>query len=73
MRYVLAAAALLLLAALAQAVPQSPPKRKIPCKTSENAASCYWTRGRLQEYEGTPAYRLGTLSVRPTGRKQDDK
>jgi hypothetical protein len=24
--------------------------RKIPCKTAENASSCYWTRGRLERY-----------------------
>jgi len=63
MRYALAAAALLLLATLTQAVPQSPPKRKIPCKTPENAATCYWTRGRLEEYEGTPAYRLWRIGT----------
>lgn len=32
--------------------------RKIPCKTPLNAASCYWTRGRLGFYNGTPAFRL---------------
>ncbi len=25
-------------------------KRKIPCKTPENASLCYWTHGRLERY-----------------------
>jgi hypothetical protein len=28
----------------------SPAKRKIPCKTPENASLCYWTHGRLELY-----------------------
>ncbi len=32
--------------------------RKIPCKTEAIAASCYWTHGRLQYGNGTPALRL---------------
>ncbi len=32
--------------------------RKIPCKTEAVAASCYWTHGRLQYGNGTPALRL---------------
>jgi len=47
----------------AQAFLQNAPKRRIPCKTPENAALCYWTRGRLQEYEGTPAYRLWEIGT----------
>jgi hypothetical protein len=46
MRYALIAA-LALCGVAAQALPQKTEKRKIPCKTPENAASCYWTRGRL--------------------------
>ena len=34
------------------------PMRLIPCKTPANAKSCYWTRGRLGIYNGTPSYRL---------------
>ena len=34
------------------------PKRTIPCKTEENANSCYWTHGRLGVGNGTPSYRL---------------
>src|SRR5215475_3521075 len=33
-------------------------KREIPCKTTENASSCYWTHGRLGCGNGTPACRL---------------
>lgn len=40
-------------------------KRKIPCKTPENAAICYWTRGRLSVYEGgAPSYRLWKIGTR---------
>lgn len=33
-------------------------KRTIPCKTPAVVTSCYWTRGRLQYRNGTPALRL---------------
>jgi len=33
-------------------------KRGIPCKTPENASSCYWTHGQLAYYNGIPPYRL---------------
>jgi len=58
-----AATLVVVFAFCAQAVPQNGPKRKIPCKTPQNAASCYWTHGRLQEYEGTPAYRLWKIGT----------
>ena len=32
--------------------------RKVPCKTPENATSCYWAHGRLAIANGTPAFRL---------------
>jgi hypothetical protein len=62
-------AALLFLALGAQAIPQTAPQRapqaaeppsqrKIPCKTPENASLCYWTRGRLNFYQGNPSYRI---------------
>ena len=38
-------------------------KRTIPCKTAENANSCYWTHGRLGMYNGTPAYRLWKIGT----------
>jgi len=57
MRYALILA--LALCAAVQALPQqTSAKRKIPCKTPENAATCYWTRGRLNFYNGNPSYRV---------------
>jgi hypothetical protein len=66
MRYALVSA-LALCALAAQAIPQGAPKRKIPCKTSENAASCYWAHGRLAVYNGLPPplrlWKIGTTRV----------
>ena len=45
-------------------MPQRIPKRKIACKTPENAAACYWTHGRLAEYNGTPSIRLWKIGTR---------
>jgi len=39
------------------------PGRHIPCKTSANAAMCYWTHGRLGFYNGTPALRLWKIGT----------
>lgn len=39
------------------------PKRIIPCKTPANAASCYWTHGRLAFYNGNPAFRLWKIGT----------
>lgn len=63
MRYALIAA-LALCAAAAQAIPQAAPKRKIPCKTAENAAMCYWTHGRLSLYNGNPSLRLWKIGTK---------
>lgn len=38
-------------------------KRKIPCKTPENAAMCYRTRGRLSVYEGDPTLRIWKIGT----------
>jgi hypothetical protein len=39
-------------------------KRKIPCKTPENAPQCYWTRGRLAVYNGgAPNYRIWKIGT----------
>jgi hypothetical protein len=38
--------------------------RKIPCKTPENAAICYWAHGRLSIYEGTVPYRIWKTGTR---------
>jgi hypothetical protein len=64
MRFAFATAALLLFALWAQALAQSPPKRRIPCKTPENAASCYWIHGRIRVGDGTPAYRLWKVGTK---------
>lgn len=63
MRYAVIAA-LALCAVAAQAIPQATPKRKIPCKTTENAASCYWTRGRLSVYNGNPSLRVWKIGTK---------
>jgi hypothetical protein len=63
MRYALIAA-LALCGVAAQALPQKTEKRKIPCKTPENAASCYWTRGRLAVYDGRPPLRLWKIGTK---------
>src|SRR5260370_33430553 len=52
-----------LCAVVAQAIPQAAPKRKIPCKTPENTASCYWTRGRLAVYNGNPTFRIWRIGT----------
>lgn len=39
-------------------------KRKIPCKTSANSATCYWTHGRLMVTNGTPAFRLWKIGTK---------
>ena len=41
----------------------SAPKREIPCKTKENANSCYWTHGRLVVANGNPSYRLWKIGT----------
>ena len=63
MRYALISA-LALCAVATQALPQqSMLKRKIPCKTPDNAASCYWTRGRLGVYNGNPSFRVWRIGT----------
>src|SRR5215510_14332359 len=37
--------------------------RRIACKMSANAQSCYWTHGRFSYYNGTPAYRLWKIGT----------
>ena len=39
-------------------------KRKIPCKTPENASLCYWTHGRLSVYNGDPSFRIWKIGTR---------
>jgi hypothetical protein len=47
-----------------RAVPQNEPKRRIPCKTPQNASECYWTHGRIRIGNGTPAYRLWKIGTK---------
>jgi len=42
----------------------NPSRRKIPCKTPQNASLCYWTHGRLSVWEGTPPFRLWKIGTR---------
>lgn len=44
--------------------PQKIPKRKIACKTPENATTCYWAHGRLANYNGTPTLRLWKIGTK---------
>ena len=62
MRYAIVLALVLSLP-VGLAAPQEAAKRKIPCKTPENASMCYWTRGRLHIYNGTPSYRLWKIGT----------
>jgi hypothetical protein len=63
MRYALILA-LALCAVVAQAIPQATANRKIPCKTPENAASCYWAHGRLAFYDNNPSYRIWKIGTK---------
>lgn len=67
MRYALIAA-LALCGLVAQAIPpqnaaEETPKRKIPCKTPESAASCYRTHGRLSVYIRNPPWRMWKIGT----------
>ncbi|HXN51123.1 MAG TPA: hypothetical protein VN943_04240 [Candidatus Acidoferrum sp.] len=42
----------------------NPSRRKIPCKTPENASLCYWTHGRLSFYEGWVNYQIWKIGTR---------
>jgi hypothetical protein len=64
MRYASVVTFALAFAFWAQAIPQTSPKRRIPCKTPENAASCYRTHGRIRIGNGRPAYRLWTIGTK---------
>jgi hypothetical protein len=63
MRYAITSA-FVLCALVAQAVPQETAKRKIPCKTPENAAMCYWTHGRLALCNGNPSFRVWKVGTK---------
>ncbi|MGC2163200.1 MAG: hypothetical protein WA634_14910 [Silvibacterium sp.] len=38
--------------------------RRYVCKTPKLAPSCYWTRGQLKFWEGTPSLRLWKIGTR---------
>jgi hypothetical protein len=38
-------------------------KRKIPCKTTENASLCYWTHGRFAVANGNPSFRIWRIGT----------
>ena len=63
MRYAFVSA-LAFCALAAQAIPQSAGQRKIPCKTPQNASSCYWTRGRITCCNGNPAMRMWKVGTK---------
>src|SRR5260370_15840869 len=48
----------------ATTTPPAASKRKISCKTPENASLCYWAHGRLSVWEGTPPFRLWKIGTR---------
>jgi hypothetical protein len=64
MRSVLLTIAILFAALWVQALPQKPEKRRIPCKTAENASECYWTRGRVAFGTGNPAFRMWKIGTK---------
>jgi hypothetical protein len=43
--------------------PVNASRRKIPCKTPENASLCYWTHGRLSFYEDYPPLRIWKIGA----------
>jgi hypothetical protein len=70
MRYALIST-LVICALAAQGLSQAPTSdqpatahRKIACKTPENAATCYWTHGRLSFYEGDPSWRIWKIGTK---------
>jgi hypothetical protein len=73
--------ALIAVALAAIGAPPGDPRRKIVCKTPENAASCYWAHGRLSFYNGTPSYRLWKIGTKrilaihsgPSVKRGDDR
>ena len=48
----------------AQALPQDASKRRIPCKTPQNASECYWTHGRITIGNGNPTFRMWKIGTK---------
>jgi hypothetical protein len=44
--------------------PSAAQQRKIPCKVPKNASMCYWTRGALAIYNGTPSWRIWKVGTK---------
>jgi hypothetical protein len=71
---------MLLVSSWGQDGPQHVSRRKIACKTPENEGVCYWARGRLNLYNGTPSFRLWKIGTHrilgiysgPDGEKRDE-
>ena len=57
-------ASLIFVALTVGALAEPMPTRRIPCKTAENATTCYWARGRIMFYNGTPSYRLWKVGTK---------
>jgi hypothetical protein len=55
--------ALIAFALSVSGAPQRVHKRKIACKTAENAAACYWAHGRLSLYNGNPTIRVWKIGT----------
>src|SRR5271156_1788729 len=59
MKRILFLLALVAVASTIAGSPQDAKKRKVACKTTENAKTYYWTHGRLSRYNGGgPNFRL---------------
>jgi hypothetical protein len=64
MKPILVVLALVLGASAISGSPQDVNKRKVACKTAENAKTCYWTHGRLSLYNGgSPNFRLWKIAT----------
>ena len=65
MKHTLVLIALVFVVSAIAGSPQDSEKRKVACKTSENAKTCYWTHGRLSLYNGgNPNLRLWKIGTR---------
>src|SRR5260370_32641269 len=63
MKRILVLFALVLVASAIAGSPQDGEKRRVSCKTAENAKTCYWTHGRLSVYNGNPTFRLWKIGT----------
>jgi len=56
--------ALVFVASAIASPPQDTEKRKVVCKTADNAKTCYWTHGRVSLYNGgSPNLRLWKIGT----------